>query len=180
MDVIHIFKEWVEDNRGWSEIQDSPTKKREKAIQRFMHLGAKYYLKANNLDSSFECDAGNGAVDLKISRGNDKTLVEVKLSTNSQYLHGYEVQVGRYGSAENTQNLIYVFIDIGNPRRKKAIAMLHKKYQSSGKPCPELVIIDARKKSAASTFEIDDDLSEIDLDVDSLKDIDFEDFSVFK
>ena len=175
MDVIHIFKEWVEDNRGWSEIQDSPTKKREKAIQRFMHLGAKYYLKANNLDSSFECDAGNGAVDLKISRGNDKTLVEVKLSTNSQYLHGYEVQVGRYGSAENTQNLIYVFIDIGNPRRKKAIAMLHKKYQSSGKPCPELVIIDARKKSAASTFEIDDDLGEIDLDVNSLKDIDFED-----
>lgn len=102
------------------------------------------------------------------------SLLMLKLSTNNQYLHGYEVQVGRYGSAENTQNLIYVFIDIGNPRRKKAIAMLHKKHQSSGKPCPELVIIDARKKSAASTFEIDYDLDEIDLDADSLKDIDLE------
>ena len=42
---------------------------------------------------------------LKVSRGQDKTLIEVKLSSNSQYLHGYEVQVEEYGKAENTDKL---------------------------------------------------------------------------
>ena len=83
IDVIGIFKDWVENNRGWAEIQDSPTKKREKTIQRLIHLGAKYYIETNNLDSSFECNAGAGAVDLKISRGSDRTVIEVKLSSNT-------------------------------------------------------------------------------------------------
>lgn len=175
MDVINIFKDWVENNRGWAEIQDASTKKREKAVQRFMHLGAKYYLKANNLDSSFECDAGNGAVDLKISRGTDKTVAEIKLSTNSQYLHGYSVQVERYGNAENTQKLIYVFIDVGNPGRKKTLLALHRKNQCAGVRCPELVIIDSRKKLAASTYEDEDNLSNIEFDLDSLRNIGIED-----
>lgn len=175
MDVINIFKDWVENNRGWAEIQDASTKKREKAVQRFMHLGAKYYLKANNLDSSFECDAGNGAVDLKISQGTDKTVAEIKLSTNSQYLHGYSVQVERYGKAENTQKLIYVFIDVGNPGRKKTLLALHRKSQRAGVRCPELVIIDSRKKLAASTYEDEDNLSNIEFDLDSLRNIGIED-----
>lgn len=32
MAVIDIFKDWVENNRGWAEIQDAPTSKREKAV----------------------------------------------------------------------------------------------------------------------------------------------------
>ena len=174
IDVINIFKDWVENNRGWSVIQEAPTKKREKAVQRAMHLGAKYYLKINNLDASFECDAGNGAVDIKVSRGNDKTLAEVKLSSNGQYLHGYSIQIERYGKAEETQKLIYVFIDVGNPVRKKTILTLHDKNLSEGRRCPELIMIDATKKSAGSTFETDDDLSQIDLDFDALNDLGLE------
>lgn len=31
-------------------------------------------------------DAGNGALDIKVSRGSDKTITEIKLSSSEQYL----------------------------------------------------------------------------------------------
>ena len=43
----------------------------------------------------------------------------MKLSSNSQYLHGYEVQVEEYGKAENTDKLVYVLVDVGNPLKLK-------------------------------------------------------------
>ncbi len=172
MDVIGIFKDWVENNRGWSEIQNAPTTKREKAVQRFMHLGAKYYVSVNNLDISCETDAGRGPVDIKMSRGKDKTLAEVKLSSNGQYLHGYQAQVEEYGAAERTRSLIYVFIDVGNPGRLKTIKALHQKNRREGTDCPELVIIDARPKKAASTYDGDEDLSNVDFDFGDFPEVD--------
>lgn len=70
-------------------------------------MGSKNYISANDLDISFEPDAGRGPVDFKVSRGGDKTIVEIKLSTNTQYLHGYEEQVEEYGKAECTDKMIY-------------------------------------------------------------------------
>ncbi len=151
--IIEIFQDWVENNRGWSVIQDAPSKKREKAVQRMMHLAAKSYVETNDLDFSCEPDEGRGPVDIKLSRGQDKTLAEIKLSTNGQYLHGYESQIREYGNAERTRNLIYVFVDLGNPVRKKSIISLHHKTEYSGKPCPELFIVDARPKNSASIFD---------------------------
>lgn len=183
--IINIFKDWVENNRGWAEIQDAPTKKREKAVQRFMHLGAKYYVENNNLDFSCEADEGRGPVDIKLSRGTDKTIAEIKLSSNSQYLHGYHTQISEYGSAERTANMIYVFVDIGNPRRRKTLIEAHKKDLESGIKCPELVIIDAMEKKAASTY--DNDLSEVsfencpemdfDIDMANFPSVDFDSIS---
>lgn len=64
-------------------------------------------------------DAGNGALDIKVSRGSDKTITEIKLSSSEQYLRGYETQIELYGKAEQTEKMIYVFIDLGNPVRRK-------------------------------------------------------------
>lgn len=169
MDIIKIFKDWTENNHGWAEIQNAPSHSREKSIQRAIHLGAKYYLKKNNLDASFECDAGNGALDVKISRGTDKTITEVKLSTNGQYLHGYETQVKLYGRAEQAEKTIYVFIDIGNANRRKTLLKRHEQDKENCIKCPELVIIDARKRSAASTFDTDDFNFGVDYDFDSIE-----------
>ncbi|MBQ7040657.1 hypothetical protein IJN73_01140 [Candidatus Saccharibacteria bacterium] len=150
IDVVGIFKDWVENNRGWAEIQDSPTKKREKTIQRLIHLGAKYYIETNNLDSSFECNAGAGAVDLKISRGSDRTVIEVKLSSNPQYLHGFIEQVKKYEKAEKTEKGVYVFINLGNSTRKERIISTYRERKASSIHCPELVVIDATHKDSAS------------------------------
>lgn len=151
-DVLNIFKEWVEFNRGWDNLQSADSKKREKIIQRLVHLGAKNYISANDLDISFEPDAGRGPVDFKVSRGGDKTIVEIKLSTNDQYLHGYEEQVEEYSKAECTDKMIYVFIDLGNPRRLKKITDAHGLNVKACKQVPELLLIDATAKEAASTY----------------------------
>lgn len=177
MEIIGIFKDWVENNRGWAEIQNAPTKRREKAIQRFMHLGAKYYLQMNNIDLSPEPDSGRGPVDIKLSRGNDKTLAEIKLSSNSQYMHGYREQVQEYGLAERTRNLIFVFVDLGNPVRLSSIKNEHQKNQKRGIPSPELIVVDARKRNAASTFKgfdsepdiLESDFNTLDLDWKALE-----------
>lgn len=194
--VIGIFKDWVENNRGWAQIQDAPNQKREKAVQRLMHLGAKYYVEVNNLDISCEPDEGCGPSDIKLSRGTDKTIAEIKLSTNGQYLHGYETQIKRYGIAERTHNLIYVFVDTGNSGRRSRIIKLYESTKRAGKLTPELIIIDARPQKAASTFdehEWEADLSALqqmtievpdfdmsslsDLEIATMPDIDMGDFS---
>lgn len=114
-----------------------------------MHLGAKNYISANDLDISFEPDAGRGPVDFKVSRGGDKTIVEIKLSTNDQYLHGYEEQIEEYGKAECTDKMIYVFIDLGNPGRLKRLMNVHDVNIKNDKKVPELLLIDATAKAAA-------------------------------
>ena len=152
MHILEVFKNWVENNRGWEDISNAPDRRKEKAVQRLIYLAGKDYMSKNDFDPSPEADSGRGPVDLKISRGNDKTIVEVKLSSNGQYIHGYQEQLEEYGKAEQTVNQVYVFIDVGNPIRLKTIRELHQRNIISGKPCPELVIIDARPKKAASTY----------------------------
>ncbi len=88
-------------------------------------MGSKNYISANDLDISFEPDVGRGPADFKVSRGGDKTIVGIKLSTNSQYLHGYEEQVEEYGKVECTDKMVYVFINLGNPGRLKKLTDTH-------------------------------------------------------
>jgi hypothetical protein len=151
-DVINIFKDWVENNRGWKTIQDTDSKVREKVVQRLIHLGAKNYIKTNNMDISFEPDAGRGPLDFKVSKGSDITVVEVKLSSNDQYLHGYEIQIEEYALAEGTDNRMYVIIDVGNPIRLKTINEKHQSKLDKGENPPNLFIIDSTMKEAASTY----------------------------
>jgi hypothetical protein len=120
-DVLNIFKDWIENNRGWNTILETESSNRKKVVQRLIHLGAKHYIQSNNLDISFEPDAGRGPADFKVSRGSDITVGEIKLSSNGQYLHGYTVQIEEYTEAEGTKQKVFVFVDIGNPCRLKKI-----------------------------------------------------------
>jgi len=151
-EVLAIFDDWVENNRGWDAIQEAPSAKREKIVQRLIHLGAKHYIKTNNLDMSFEPDAGRGPADFKMSRGDDITVCEVKLSSNAQYLHGYLVQIEEYALAEGTKQRVFVFVDIGNPGRLKKLTDTHEARVAVGEDTPALVVIDSRKKEAASIY----------------------------
>lgn len=150
-DVLNIFKDWVENNRGWSIIQETESAKREKVVQRLIHLGANHYIQSNDLDISFEPDAGRGPADFKISRGRDITVGELKLSSNGQYMHGYTVQIEEYADAEKTKQRIFVFVDIGNTGRLKKITEKHHERIVSGEDVPTLVIIDSTPKMSAST-----------------------------
>ncbi len=148
--IIDYIKNWFEKNKGWEIIEFVQSRKREKVMQRVFHGFAMSYIYANNLDISCEPDEGRGQLDFKVSRGIDKTLIELKLSSNSQYLHGYTTQLIEYGKAENTQSLIFVLIDLGHPERIETIKKIRTEKDREGEAIPELVIIDATKKKSAS------------------------------
>ena len=149
-DILAFFKQWVEHNKGWEVILGADSRNREKIVQRVIHGQALSYIAANQLDMSCEPDEGHGPADFKVSNGGEKTIIEVKLSSNNQYLHGYEVQVEEYGKAEQTDKLIYVLIDLGNPGKIKKVQDLHDKRYNEGQNPPDLIIIDSTAKESAS------------------------------
>ena len=150
IEVLSIFRDWIENNRGWDEILSASTSKREKSLQRLLHLSGKYYCTQNNIDMAFEANEGPGPVDLKMSRGNDKTVVEIKLSSNADYIHGYEEQIEEYAKAEGTTQRVFVYVKVGNPVRDDKIESLHKFRLENGENPPKLFVIDSQKQTSAS------------------------------
>lgn len=140
-EIIWIFKDWVENNGGWKDIQNCDSRYTEGTIHRWIHLGAKTYLEDQNLDMSCEANMGVGQEDIKISRGNDKTIIEVKLSNNPKCKHGYEKQLPRYAEAEHTKNMIFVLVKVDD-RNCEFVKKSNNK--------PDFVLIDARPQRSAS------------------------------
>ena len=99
---------------------------------------------------SFEANEGPGPVDLKISRGNDKTVVEIKLSSNDDYMHGYEKQIEDYARAEGTDQRIFVYVQVDNSIRDSRIQKRHQERVENGENPPILFMIDSQKKTSAS------------------------------
>ena len=146
--VANIFKDWVENNRGWYEIQRTTV--REKSIQRIIHACAKHYIKKNNFDFSCEANEGPGPVDFKISRGQDITVVELKLSSSADYMHGYQEQIQRYAKAEGTNNMVFILIDNGHRKRAKHLIEQHETDIRDGKAVPAIIVVDANTQLSAS------------------------------
>lgn len=148
--ILESFRNWVEYQRGWEIIQNSNGRSREKSVQTIMLLAANVYNRDHLWDISREPDAGRGPVDFKISRGSDKTIVEVKLSSNPQYIHGFTTQIEEYAKAEQTDKRIYVFIDLGNPQKLKYLKDCRDHKFNIGENPPDLFIIDATERESAS------------------------------
>lgn len=151
MKVLQLCKDFIENNKGWDIIQSVPTNKGEKTVQRLMHNSGAYYCEQNNIDLSFEANEGPGPVDLKVSRGTDKTVVEIKLSSNKDYLHGFTDQIEEYALAEHTTQRIFVYVQVeDHPIRDRTIMELYEQRKKAGENPPELFIIDSRKRTSAS------------------------------
>ena len=67
-----------------------------------------------------------------------------------QYMHGYEIQVEEYAKAEQTDNIIYVLVDVGNSGRMKKFSDRYNRDIDEGKKVPEAIMIDATSKESAS------------------------------
>lgn len=150
--VLDIFKFWVENNKGWDLILSAPSTKREKAVQSLIRLSGIQYCEDNNFDFTFEPNEGVGPADIKISKGaSDKTIIEVKLNTNPDYLHGFEEQIVTYAKAEKTQKYMYVYVKVENhPKRDEKIQLAYEKKKGSGEIMPYLYMIDAQSRLSAS------------------------------
>ncbi len=152
--VLGLCKDFIENMKGWDIVLSVPTVKAEKIVQRLLHSSGLYYCEQNNIDMSFEANEGPGPVDLKVSRGTDKTVVEIKLSSNPDYIHGFEEQIEEYAKAEHTSQRIFVYVKNGNhPIRDKVIKEKYKEKKDAGENPPYLYIIDSRERPSASKRE---------------------------
>ena len=153
MDIIENFKQWVEFHRGSSVINGRSAKPTEKLVQTLIYAVGQMFCKKFNWDFTPETDCGRGYVDFKISRGNDKTVIEVKLTSNQQCEHGLEVQIEEYAKAEETDKKIFVLVDIGScSYRVNKVQAKRDEMIANGKVPATVVVVDAVPKDSASTY----------------------------
>lgn len=152
--VCDKFKDLVENNKASELLYSSNGKTRgEKIVQRAFLCVAISYCEANNLDISPESDAGRGPVDFKMSSGLDKTIVEIKLTTNPNIVHGFKIQIEEYAKAEKTDNKILLVVDNGGPKtRIEAVTDLYNERLKTQNKVPLLIVVDANVKDSASTY----------------------------
>ena len=153
MDIIENFKHWVEFHRGSSVINGKSAKPSEKLVQTLIYAVGQMFCKKFNWDFIPETDGGRGYVDFKISRGNDKTVIEVKLTSNQQCEHGLEVQIEEYAKAEETDKKIFVLVDTGScSYRVKSVQTKHDEMIAKGMSPATVIVVDAVPKDPASTY----------------------------
>lgn len=105
----------------------------------------------NDIDLSPETNNGRGPVDFKLSRGTEKVLVEVKLTTNKQLIHGLETQLPIYMTQECSQRGIFLVFDVAKTdHARKKLMSIYSKLPKETKDRIRLVIVDATLKLSAS------------------------------
>ncbi len=142
------------ENNGWFEyLYDNTGKLKPERAPQLLFFGiAEVYCIANNLDLSRETNAGVGSLDFKLSKGfQAKVNVELKYSTNTSLLKGFQSQLPAYNKAEKTDTSIYLIIQ--TQRTHKNIDTLRKladKSKQKGERVPEIIVIDGQKQQSAS------------------------------
>lgn len=154
LEIIREYKEWVENKKGFDVLRNVNSRNEEKVVQKTLHGSASYYCKINDLDISPEPNSGRGPVDFKISRGEDKTVIEIKLTSNNDCLHGFEVQIEEYAKSEGTDNKIFIIVDNGrsSSRIKQVKDSYEKRLKADENPAT-VIVIDAKPKGSASIYK---------------------------
>ena len=131
---------------------DEGKPRHERIAQKTFHAVADSYCDANALDISPEVNSGRGPVDFKFSFGSRKKIVvEVKLTTNTKLVSGYERQLDEYARSERTEHGYYLVIDNGGPgTRLERLMEVYEKYARTGIRKHEIIVVDARRKESAS------------------------------
>ena len=152
-EIVDQFRHLIENSGLNKELyQSNKTPRHESTSQRVFFAIAYAYCRANNIDISPEIDTGNGKIDFKFSTGfSHRVLVEIKLSTNSKTVSGYQTQLEIYKAAQETMKAIYLVIDVGKMGAKeKALLKLRSDSQKRGEPLSNLEFIDGIIKPLAS------------------------------
>jgi hypothetical protein len=150
-EITAQFKRLVEDNDLSRLLWDNSTPKSEKAAQLVYFGVAGSYCKANNIDISPGVHSGGGPVDFKFSTGYaGRLLVELKLS-KGKVVQGYEEQLETYKTAAQTEEALFLIIDVGRMGTKLTkIKKIQGERQALGQRAADIVVVDAKRKPSAS------------------------------
>jgi hypothetical protein len=146
-EITAQFKRLIEDNDLSRLLWDNSTPKSEKAAQLVYFGVADSYCKVNNIDISPEVHSGGGPVDFKFSSGySGRLLVELKLS-KGKVVQGYEEQLETYKAAAQTEEALFLIIDVTKLTKIKKI---QQERQASSERAADIVVVDAKRKPSAS------------------------------
>ena len=141
------FKQYVENQDGYKLINKPGAEKpfaRESDVQLF--FGLIFY--GSEFDVNREVNNGRGPVDFKISKGAiDKSLIEVKLASNSRLKQNLEKQVGVYEKTNGTRKSVKVVICYTAGEQARLDRIL-KELTLAGEE--SIVVIDARADNKPS------------------------------
>jgi len=139
------LKHVIEDNAGWRlfYLGDKPVHK-EEDVQILYRLT--WYGTVN--DCSREVNDGRGPVDFKASYGAfDKTLIEIKLASNSQLEKNLKNQLEVYKSAADTEKGLVIILFFSEQEERKLERILRKLKAENSE---DIITIDARRDNKLS------------------------------
>ena len=115
--VITDFVNFIENN---NKILKSLCGRKEEGWQSAFFLYIHQIFTKHNIDINSEAELGRGPVDFKFSYGDSfKILVEMKLSTNSQYCRGLDKQLELYKKCNGkTLAAYFIFINLDSDVKK--------------------------------------------------------------
>ena len=131
--------------------------KSEDYAQELLFVVAEAYLKAKgfDIDISPEADSGLGKLDFKFSQGaKSRVIVETKLSTSSELLHGYVTQLPDYMKSQQAQYGLYVVVMVDSDKNKmghvRKLVEIKKTIDKDVDSPIKIVFVDARERKTAS------------------------------
>lgn len=150
--ICERFKELIEYNRMSTLLFSDGKPQNESVVQRIFYCTAILYCETNNIDINRESDPGCGELDFKFSSGaHKKVIVEIKLSSNKQLLHGLTTQLPIYMETEKAQDGILMIVRM-SPKDDKLIERVIEEHNSipECKTKPKLLVIDGVPRPSAS------------------------------
>ena len=150
--ICERFKELIEYNRMSTLLFSDGKPQNESVVQRIFYCTAILYCETNNIDINRESDPGCGELDFKFSSGaHKKVIVEIKLSSNKQLLHGLTTQLPIYMETEKAQDGILMIVRM-SPKDDKLIERVKEAHNSISESLakPKLLIIDGVPRPSAS------------------------------
>ena len=149
--ICNKFKDLVKNNALSKLLYEKKGKFRgEKSVQLLFYGISDSYCEAFDVDISPELNSGRGNIDFKYSKGyKNRVIVEVKLTSNRQLIHGMKTQIMEYAKAEKTDQLVYLVID--NLKDKEKIKKLYDEYNKMDNK-PVLIVVDTEIKKSASIY----------------------------
>lgn len=150
--ICERFKELIEYNRMSTLLFSDGKPQNESVVQRIFYCTAILYCETNNIDINRESDPGCGELDFKFSSGaHKKVIVEIKLSSNKQLLHGLTTQLPIYMETEKAQDGILMIVRM-SPKDDKLIERVIEEHNSIPECItkPKLLVIDGVPRPSAS------------------------------
>jgi hypothetical protein len=155
--VLHLvdeFRQEVEFGRGWELLWNGSKHRDEKAVQVAFSNMARPVCARMGISIAREIETGRGPVDFSFNNGvRVRVHLEFKNTDSSRLMHGLEMQLPEYTSADNVDSAVYVcvgFDDAGKDQFEKVLLRLREVQNLRPNLFIRAEFIDARKKPSAS------------------------------